>query len=136
MVIFGQAGKLKLVVYDSSTNTSLEFATVSLLNKDSSLLTYQLTDKNGTVFFDKLPLKNKVQINISYVGYNTYSSLLQLTGKDSLQVFLTFDTKNTSSVIVTSKIPVRMNGDTLEINPAAFKLKEHQVVEELLNRSI
>ena len=134
MVIFGQAGKLKLVVYDSSTNTSLEFATVSLLNKDSSLLTYQLTDKNGTVFFDKLPLKNKVQINISYVGYNTYSSLLQLTGKDSLQVFLTFDTKNTSSVIVTSKIPVRMNGDTLEINPAAFKLKEHQVVEELLNQ--
>ena len=85
MVIFGQAGKLKLVVYDSSTNTSLEFATVSLLNKDSSLLTYQLTDKNGTVFFDKLPLKNKVQINISYVGYNTYSSLLQLTGKESLE---------------------------------------------------
>jgi hypothetical protein len=134
MVVFGQAGKLKLVVYDSASKTSLELATVSLLNQDSSLLTYQLTDKNGTVFFDKLPLKNKVQINVSYVGYNTYSSLLQLTGKDSLQVFLTFNTKNTSSVIVTSKIPVRMNGDTLEINPAAFKLKEHQVVEELLNQ--
>jgi hypothetical protein len=134
MVVFGQAGKLKLVVYDSTTKTTLELATVSLLKQDSSFLTYQLTDKNGTVFFDKLPLKNKVLINISYVGYNTYSSLLQLTGKDSLQVFLSLNTKDTSSVIVTSKIPVRMNGDTLEINPAAFKLKEHQVVEELLNQ--
>jgi hypothetical protein len=75
-----------------------------------------------------------VLISISYVGYNTYSSLLQLTGKDSLHVLLSLNTKDTSSVVVTTKIPVRMNGDTLEINPAAFKLKEHQVVEELLNQ--
>lgn len=129
----GQAGKLKAVVYDSTTNTPLELATVSLLNPDSSMLTYQLTDKNGTVTFDKLQLKNKLLISISYVGYNTYSSLLQLKGKDSLHVLLSLSTKDTSSVVVTTKIPVRMNGDTLEINPAAFKMKEHQVVEELLN---
>jgi hypothetical protein len=134
VVAFGQAGKLKAVVYDSTTKTPLELATVSLFNHDSSLLTYQLSDKNGTVSFDKLSLKNKVLISISYVGYNTYSSLLQLTGKDSLVVFLSLNTKDTSSVVVTTKIPVRMNGDTLEINPSAFKLKDHQVVEELLNQ--
>lgn len=134
VVAFGQSGKLKAVVYDSTTKTPLELATVSLFNLDSSLLTYQLSDKNGTVSFDKLPLKNKVLISISYVGYNTYSSLLQLTGKDSLHVHLSLNTKDTSSVVVTTKIPVRMNGDTLEINPAAFKMKEHQVVEELLNQ--
>ena len=134
LVAFGQTGKLKAFVYDSTTRTPLELATVSLFNQDSSLLTYQLSDKNGTVSFDKLPLKNKVLISISYVGYNTYSSLLQLTGKDSLHAFLSLNTKDTNSVTVTAKIPVRMNGDTLEINPAAFKLKEHQVVEELLNQ--
>jgi hypothetical protein len=131
---FGQVGKLKAVVYDSTTKTRLELATVTLFNQDSSLLTYQLSDINGTVSFDKLPLKNKVLISVSYVGYNTYSSLLQLTGKDSLHVFLSLNTKDTSSVVVTTKIPVRMNGDTLEINPAGFKMKEHQVVEELLNQ--
>lgn len=133
-VAFGQTGKLKAVVYDSTTKTPLELATVTLFNQDSSLLTYQLSDRNGTVSFDKLLLKNKVLISISYVGYNTYSSLLQLTGKDSLHVLLSVNTKDTSSVVVTTKIPVRMNGDTLEINPSAFKLKDHQVVEELLNQ--
>ncbi|MES2371905.1 MAG: outer membrane beta-barrel protein [Bacteroidota bacterium] len=134
VVAFGQAGKLKAVVYDSTTKTPLELATVSLFNQDSSLLTYQLSDKNGTVSFEKLALKKKVLISISYVGYNTYSSLLQLTGKDSIRVLLSLNTTDTSSVTITTKIPVRMNGDTLEINPAAFKLKEHQVVEELLNQ--
>jgi hypothetical protein len=134
VLAFGQTGKLKVVVYDSTTKTTLELATVSLFNRDSSLLTYQISDKNGTVSFEKLPLKNKVHISISYIGYNTYSSLLQLTGKDSLHVLLSLNTKDTGSVVVTTKIPVRMNGDTLEINPAAFKMKEHQVVEELLNQ--
>jgi len=134
MLAFGQTGKLKAVVYDSTTKIPLELATVSLLNQDSSLITYQLSDKNGIVSFDKLPLKNKVMISVSYIGYNTYNSLLQLTGKDSLHVLLSLNTKDTSSVVVTTKIPIRMNGDTLEINPAAFKMKEHQVVEELLNQ--
>jgi len=134
VMAFGQSGKLKVVVYDSTTKTKLELATVSLFNIDSSLVTYQLSDKNGTVSFDKLALKNKLFLSISYVGYNTYSSLLQLTGKDSLHVLLSLNTKDTSSVVVSSKIPVRMNGDTLEINPSAFKMKEHQVVEELLNQ--
>ena len=134
VVAFGQTGKLKVVVYDSTTKTTLELATVSLFNRDSSLLTYQLSDKNGTVSFDKLTIKNKLLLSVSYVGYNTYSSLLQLTGKDSLHVLLSLNTKDTSSVVVTTKIPVRMNGDTLEINPSAFKMKEHQVVEELLNQ--
>ncbi|MES2003812.1 MAG: hypothetical protein V4450_04775 [Bacteroidota bacterium] len=134
VVAFGQAGKLKAVVYDSTTKTPLELATVTVFNQDSSLLTYQLCDKNGIASFDKLPLKKKLLISISYVGYNTYSSLLQLTGKDSLHVLLSLNTKDTSSVVVTAKIPVRMNGDTLEINPAAFKMKEHQVLEELLNQ--
>ena len=134
VVVFGQTGKLKVVVYDSSSKTTLELATVSLFHPDSSLITYQLSDKNGTVSFEKLPLKNKIILNVSYVGYNTNSAPILLTGKDSLNVFLSFNAKDSSSVVVKSIIPVRMNGDTLEINPAAFKLKEHQVVEELLNQ--
>lgn len=134
VVAFGQTGKLKLVVYDSTSKTVLEMATVSLFRPDSSLLTYQLSDKNGTVSFEKLTLKTKLLLNISYVGYNTYNVPYLVTGKDSLNIYLSYNAKDSSSVVVKSVIPVRMNGDTLEINPAAFKLKDHQVVEELLNQ--
>ncbi|HQS56291.1 MAG: hypothetical protein B7Y15_14710 [Bacteroidetes bacterium 24-39-8] len=134
VVAFGQTGKLQLVVYDSTSKTVLEMATVSLFRPDSSLLTYQLSDKNGAVSFEKLTLKNKLLLNISYVGYNTYNAPYLVTGKDSLNIYLSYNAKDSSSVVVKSVIPVRMNGDTLEINPAAFKLKDHQVVEELLNQ--
>ncbi|MEY2902310.1 MAG: hypothetical protein RLY89_1416 [Bacteroidota bacterium] len=134
VVAFGQTGKLQLVVYDSTSKTVLEMATVSLFRPDSSLLSYQLSDKNGAVSFEKLSLKTKLLLNISYVGYNTYNAPYLVTGKDSLNIYLSYNAKDSSSVVVKSVIPVRMNGDTLEINPAAFKLKDHQVVEELLNQ--
>jgi hypothetical protein len=131
---FGQAGKLKGIIYDSLTRSPLELATVSILNQDSTLVSYQISDKDGTVSFEKLPVKKKLFISVSFVGYNTYRSLLQLNGSDTLQIFLSLNTKDTSSVIVSTTVPVRMNGDTLEINPGAFKMKGYQVAEELLNQ--
>jgi hypothetical protein len=131
---FGQAGKLKGIIYDSLTRSPLELATVSIFNQDSSLVSYQISDKNGMVSFEKLPVKKRLFINVSFVGYNSYQSLLQLNGSDTLLVFLSLNTKDTSSVVVKTTVPVRMNGDTLEINPSAFKMKEYQVAEELLNQ--
>ena len=130
----GQTGNLKGVIYDSVTKVPLESATVSIFNQDSTLVTYRLSDKNGMVSFDKLPLKKKLLVNVNFIGYAPYYSWLQLNGNDSLHVFLSFSTNDTSSVVVNSIVPVRMNGDTMEINPGAFKMKEHQVVEELLNQ--
>jgi hypothetical protein len=57
---------------------------------------------------------------------------LQSARADTLAVLLALNTKDT--VVVTATIPIRMNGDTLEINPAAFKMKNDAVVEELLNQ--
>ena len=42
--------------------------------------------------------------------------------------------KTSDEVIVTSIAPIRMNGDTLEINPAAFKMANDAVAEDLLNK--
>jgi hypothetical protein len=133
---FGQTGVLTGSVLDGESKTPLELATVSILRQDSSLLTYQLSDKNGKFLFDKLPLKNKLFVNITYTGYLGYSSsIVPLAGKaDTLHVLLAFNNKDTNSVVVTTTIPIRMNGDTLEINPGAFKLKPDAVVEELLNQ--
>lgn len=131
---FGQTGKITGSVLDAETKVVLELATVSIYEQDSSLWGYQLTDKDGRFTIEKLPLNKKLLVNISYTGYKNYNTSIQLnTSKaDTLAVFLTMNTSDT--VVVSAAVPIRMNGDTLEINPAAFKLKEHAVVEELLNQ--
>ena len=131
---FAQTGKIVGSVMDAQTSTPLELATVSILNLDSSLIGYQLSDKLGKFIFSKLPLKKRLLVTVTYTGYTAFSSNIQLaTDKpDTLVISLDVNTKDT--VVVTAVSPVRMNGDTLEINPAAFKMKEDAVVEELLNQ--
>jgi|GEM_PF-5307072 len=86
----GQTGKLSGIVMDTETKTPLELATVSVFTTDSTLITYQLSDKNGKFAFDKLPLKKPLRLNISYTGYLTYNRTIQLeSGKaDTLNVLL------------------------------------------------
>lgn len=120
---------------DAEIKSPLELATASILNPDSSLIAYQLSDKNGKFRFEKLPLKKKLLLSISYTGYVAHYSAFELTTQkaDTFAVFLALN-MDTNAVVVTSTIPIRMNGDTLEINPAAFKMKGDAVIEELLNQ--
>lgn len=134
--VFCQTGKLTGSVMDADAKAPLELATVSVLGQDSSVIAYQLSDKNGQFTFGKLPLKKKLLVSVTYTGYIGYNKSIQLDADrtDTLAVLLSLNNKDTNAVVVTATIPVRMNGDTLEINPAAFKLKENAVVEELLNQ--
>lgn len=119
---------------DAATKTPLELATITVLGPDSTVVAYKLSDKDGLFNFDKLPLRKKLLVNISYTGYTSYHTSIQQDAArtDSLNVFLALASSDT--VVVTAAIPIRMNGDTLEINPAAFKMKNDAVVEELLNQ--
>lgn len=130
----GQTGKLTGTVIDSATKTPLELATITVFGPDSSVVAYKLCDKDGQFTIDKLPLKKKLQVSVTYTGYTGYNKWLQLdvAGTDTLYVGLWLNSKDT--VVVTAAVPIRMNGDTLEINPAAFKMKGDAVVEELLNQ--
>jgi hypothetical protein len=132
---FCQTGKLNGSVMDAEIKTPLELATISIFNQDSSLITYQLSDKNGKFLFEKLPLRKKLLVSITYTGYVSYDTSVQLDANtaETIAVLLALNNKD-SAVVVTSTVPIRMNGDTLEINPAAFKMKGDAVVEELLNQ--
>lgn len=133
---FCQTGKITGSVTDAETKMPMELATVSVLGQDSSMVAYKLSDKDGKFTIDKLPLKKKLLVNVTYTGYTGYYRSIQLeAGKaDTLAVVLSLNYKDTNAVVVTAVIPIKMNGDTLEINPAAFKMKENAVVEELLNQ--
>lgn len=136
MLVFSQTGKVTGSVKDAVTQTPLELATVTVFGEDSSFVTYQLSDKNGKFTIEKLPVRKKLLVSITYTGYLSHEASVQLVaGKtDTLAVFLKLNTTDSLGVVVNSIIPVRMNGDTLEINPAAFKMKNDAVVEELLNQ--
>ncbi len=121
---------------DAETKSPLELATVSIFGQDSSLVAYKLSDKDGKFTIEKLTVKKRLVVNVTYTGYTGYNRSLQLDAArtDTLAVFLSLNNKDTNAVVVTATIPIKMNGDTLEINPAAFKMKENAVVEELLNQ--
>jgi hypothetical protein len=133
---FSQGGKLSGLVLDSSTNTPLELATVTILGHDSSVVAYQLSGRDGKFSIEKLPAGRKLHLNVSYSGYIPFNKAIQLDAgkKDTISVYLTLKNNNNDAIVVTTTVPIRMNGDTLELNPAAFKMKENAVVEELLNQ--
>ncbi|MEO6916157.1 MAG: carboxypeptidase regulatory-like domain-containing protein, partial [Chitinophagaceae bacterium] len=131
---FAQTGKVVGSVMDAQTNTPLELATISFLNRDSSLIGYQLSDKFGKFAFSKLPLKKELLVTVTYTGYTAYTRNIQLATDKPDTLLITLDLGSKDTVVVRAVSPVRMNGDTLEINPAAFKMKDDAVVEELLNQ--
>lgn len=136
LAVFCQTGKITGSVWDAETKTPLELATVSIFRVDSSLIGYQLSGKDGKFTVEKLPLKQKMFVTVTYTGYAAYQTAFQLQSAktDTLAVYLNLHQKDTHTIVITTTVPIRMNGDTLEINPAAFRMKEDAVVEELLNQ--
>ncbi|WP_018630606.1 TonB-dependent receptor [Niabella aurantiaca] len=135
-VTYGQTGKLTGLVTDSVSNTPLESATVTIFRKDSGMVTYKLTDKNGNYVLENLPTADSLLLDISYVGYRSHRQTLRITRSktDTANAALSIGFDEKDNVTVTAVIPVKMNGDTLEINPAAFKMKPDAVAEELLTQ--
>jgi len=128
-----QNGTIKGIVKDSLTGVVLESATVSIFKKDSSLVNYQLTDGYGAFDLNKLPVNSDLLLQVTYVGFKSFSKMLKLDSASyNTTVLLTPSFDDSSNVTVTAHIPIRMNGDTLEINPAAFKMDPNAVVEDLL----
>lgn len=134
----GANGKLILgSVADSATGYTLAGVTVAAYyEKDSTVIDAQLTDNGGNFLLDKIPLTENVYVSVSFIGYSVFlkkiiadTTLLKInlgTIKLSRQ-FLELD-----EVIVVAAPPVRMKGDTLEINPAAFRLGPNAVIEDVL----
>ncbi|WP_346236092.1 TonB-dependent receptor [Niabella insulamsoli] len=131
-----QTGTIKGVVKDSATGVFLESATVSIFGKDSSLLNYQLTDSYGGFNLEKLPMKQKIVLNVTYSGFNSFNRALTIDSSQALdiQILLSPSFNDSLNVTVVGHVPIRMNGDTLEINPAAFKMDPNAVVEDLLTQ--
>lgn len=134
-----QIGSIMGIVKDSADDYALQAVTITLYKApDSTLLNYKITGDDGAFHFTDLPLLTPLYLNFSFTGYNTLSKKVTLDSAnknyDLKNVLLSRRQGEMEEVVVKAVIPITMNGDTLEINPGAFKLDSNAVVEDMLRR--
>ena len=135
--VYAQRASVKGVVLDSLDKTPLEFATVAVVNpKDSSLVSYTLTDKAGNFLLRNLPAGVDFKLVASFVAFNNFRRNINLKkGEEHSFGTIRLTRKELNEVVVTGAIvPVIVKKDTIEFNAEAFKTRPNAVVEELLKK--
>ena len=132
-------GMVKGVALDSAHNYVLQSATIAVYKiKDSSLISYQLSNNFGEFQFKELPVGIPLKIVISYSGYQSFNKKFIIPADkkeiDLSNLNVERLTNQLDEVVIEYVPPVRMNGDTLEFNASAFKLDKNAVVEDLLRK--
>ncbi len=120
----------------ADTNLPLEAATVHLETlTDSTLVTYSITEQDGSFELEDETGYKSLNFFVSYVGYKTMKKEIDLTkstinlGKLLLEVNNTLD-----EVVIKTAAPVTIKKDTLEFNVKSFKTKKDASVEDLLKK--
>ena len=129
-------GRVDGIVQDSAHNYILVSATLAIYRKDSSLVSYQLSNTSGEFHFKELPLGVPLKIVATYVGYQREVLDLIIPVRTKRVEIKSLNMqrlpKELKGIVVKYKPPLRMNGDTLEFNADAFKLDRNAQVEDLL----
>ena len=127
---------IKGKILDKNTQVPLEAATVYFSSaKDSTLIDYTITDKNGLFKINTKKIINPVFLKISYMGYQTYKQELKAIteSKDFGILYLTENSNVLGEVVIKSEAPpIRIKKDTLEFNASSFKVRPDANVEALL----
>ncbi|HOZ98059.1 MAG TPA: outer membrane beta-barrel protein [Niabella sp.] len=139
-------GQLKGKVKDSTYNFMLTSATIAVYKAaDSSLLQYGLPNNFGEFSISSLPIDTPLRLIITHVGYRPLMKKFSITpspsfggGRGELDMGLLYmhqlatDSNGTTleEVVVKAIPPMRMNGDTLEFNADAFRMKDANATAE------
>jgi hypothetical protein len=135
------AGNISGVIVDSETQKPLAFATVTIYQaKDTSIITYRLSNEQGKFSVPGLPIENKpLRVLITHSGYSVFRKDFNLTeSKPELNldsIRLTQDSRSLETIIVLAeRPPVIFKNDTIEFNASAFKTLPTALVEDLLKK--
>jgi hypothetical protein len=129
---------LKGTVLDINSQLPVEMATVYFTTvKDSVVIDYATTDKNGVFRLNTKKLDKPVFLKVNYLGYQTYTEEQNnlLESKDFGKLYLIESVNELNEVIVKSEAPpIKMKQDTLEYNAASYKVRPDSNVETLLKQ--
>lgn len=125
---------------DSANKQSLSLATVTVFKaKDTTIITYRLSDGTGTFKVPGLPLETDVRVLVTFSGYRVYRKEFRLSkdqpGLDLGSIALVNDPTSLDEVTVyAERPPVTVKKDTIEFNASAFKTLPTALVEDLLKK--
>ena len=126
-------------VVDSVSRRPLIEASVSLLlARDSSLVSFGITDGDGRFEFPKIA-EGQYRILVTYVGYRGRAKRVSVTKSDPTvnagAIDLVAQSQTLAEVSVQGeKAPIAVKGDTLEFNAGSFKTRPNAQVEDLLKK--
>ena len=129
---------VKGTVVDINSQLPLELATVYFTAvKDSTIIEYATTDKNGNFIINTKKYDKPVFLKVNYTGYQTYYEEQKgLTeSKDFGKLYMLENANVLNEVIVKSEAPpITIKKDTLEFNAGSYKVRPDANVETLLKQ--
>ncbi len=125
--------KLSGKVTDVNDNQKLTNATLMLITaKDSILVDFTYTDEAGAFSMNQ-PDTGTYLLIASYPKYGDfYTEILPKTSYQNLAIGLTSTAQLLEEVVVTGRIPIKINGDTTEYDAGSFTVEKNAKVEDLL----
>lgn len=126
-------------VVEQGNDTTIEQATVRLLNvKDSAMVRGVVSARNGS-FTLKNVKKGSYLLHITFIGYDPLYQPLQITGKKNPvnvgKLELSDGAIELGEAVVIGKAPeVTVRNDTVEYNADSYKVTEGSVLEDLLKK--
>ncbi|MGN6395210.1 MAG: outer membrane beta-barrel protein [Mucilaginibacter sp.] len=127
-------GTIRATVIDSVSRQPVQLATVSLLKlSDTSLVSYTVTDKNGTFVLHNIK-QEPSRLLISHVGYRGLHLKIDFKNGELINLGdLYLSSRMLQEVVVKGeRVPVIMRKDTLEFDALAFKTRPNAMVRDLL----
>jgi hypothetical protein len=131
-------GIIKGKLVDTTAKQSISDATISVENaKDSSLVTYTLSNKNGG--FEIRGLEDgEYRLIISHQGFETFTKAVSVTATNKTvdlgELKIQKDYKTLGEVVITTDAPVIIKNDTIQFRADAFKTRPNATVEDLLKK--
>jgi hypothetical protein len=136
LAAFSQNGTIKGQLKDTSFRKSLLGATISVMDKDSTLLSFGLSKSDGTFQVNNIPFGNLLVL-VSLQGFDPVYKNVSLTKEnnplDLGSVNMIVAAKDLGNVTITAA-PVSIKGDTTEFNAGSFKTKPNASTEDLLKK--
>lgn len=132
-----QSVSIKGTITDTSEKKNLSNAVITLLTKkDSILIKYTRSDKDGNFILSKIDSGNYI-LWITYPKFADYTDALHIkpvTDVNLGTIPLTLKSVILQEVVVRTNNAIRMKGDTTEFTADSFHVKEGATVEELLKQ--
>ena len=120
----------------SNKNESLVSASVTLIDNDSTIIAYAISNKNGE-FHLKIPTIHQslksLWLEVSFLGYRKQRKPIEIDAKQ-YNFVLVPDETSLDEVVVKNRPKLKRKGDTLRYHVANFSKAEDRTIGDVLRR--